>query len=131
MITFDLDKLSEKYQNKFHLVLAIVNRVKALKRGVVPVVDGRGLGLISTAITELETDLLSWEVHDEYVPPFKLEGFDIDEAGLADDEAEVEEVDAVFSEIPALDGEFAGAGGGAKAAESEKSSGNAESNSDS
>ena len=111
MITFDLDKLNEKFHNKFHLVLAIVHRVKALKRGLQPVVDRRGLTLISTAIEELETDELRWEVYDEYVPPFRLEGFDADEAGLADEEAEVEEVDAVFSEIPALQGEFAGAGG--------------------
>lgn len=111
MIIFDLDKLNEKFHNKFHLVLAIVHRVKALKRGLQPVVDRRGLTLISTAIEELETDHLSWEVHDEYLPPYRMEGFDVDEAGLADDEAEVEEVDAVFAEMPALEGEFVGAGG--------------------
>jgi DNA-directed RNA polymerase subunit K/omega len=111
LIIFDLDKLNEKFQNKFYLVLAIVDRVKALKRGLQPVVDQRGLTLITTAIEELETDHLSWEVRDEYLPPHRLEGFDVDEAGLADDEAEVEEVDAVFAELPALEGEFIGAGG--------------------
>lgn len=111
MIIFDLDKLNEKFHNKFHLVLAIVHRVKALKRGLQPVVDRRGLTLISTAIEELETDHLTWTVHDEYLPPFRMDGFEIDEAGLGDDEAEVEEVDAVFAEMPALEGEFAGAGG--------------------
>lgn len=112
MITFDLDKLQEKFHNKFHLVLAIVHRVKALKRGIQPVVDKRNKTLITCAIEELELDELTWEVHDEYVPPFKLEGYDGDEAGLNDDEAEVEEVDAVFADMPALEGEFAGAGGG-------------------
>lgn len=102
MITFDLDKLQDKFQNKYYLVLGIVDRVRALKRGLQPVVDRRSQDLISVAIDELETDKLSWEVHDDYVPPFKLEGYEVDEAGLADDEAEVEEVDAGFQEIAAM-----------------------------
>jgi len=111
LITFDLDKLNEKFHNKFHLVLAIVQRVAALKRGLQPIVDKRGKTLITTAIEELETDELAWEVHDDYVPPFRLEDYETDEAGLADEEAEVEEVDAVFAGMPSLEGEFAGAGG--------------------
>ncbi len=100
MITFDLDKLQDKFQNKFYLVLGIVNRVKALKRGVVPVVEKKNKDLITVALEELETDKLSWEVHDEYLPPFKLQGFEADEAGLSDDEADVEEMDAAFAEVP-------------------------------
>lgn len=107
MITFDLDKLQDKFQNKFYLVLGIVNRVKALKRGLQPVVDKRNKDLITVAIEELETDQLAWDVHDEYVPPFRLEGYETDEAGLSDDEADVEEMDAAFVDLPTTDGKFA------------------------
>ena len=56
MITFDLDKLQDKFQNKFYLVLGIVTRVKALKRGLQPAIERRSNDLITVGIEELESD---------------------------------------------------------------------------
>jgi len=64
MQTFDLDKLMNLVDNKFHLIIGIVERVQLLKRGVEAKVPRRNRDLITVAIEEMENDLLSFEVVD-------------------------------------------------------------------
>lgn len=66
MMTMDLDKLSEVTPNKFYLVLAIVDRVLALKAGTEPTVERRGRDLISVAVEEFEKGNLDFIVQDNY-----------------------------------------------------------------
>ena len=62
-ITFDLDKLMTVTNNKFYLVLGIVDRVLALKRGT----DPKGRDLISVAIEEFEKSKLDYSIEDGYM----------------------------------------------------------------
>ena len=64
MQTFDLDKLMKLVDNKFHLIIGIVERVQLLKRGVEAKVPRRNRDLITVAMEEMENDLLSFEVVD-------------------------------------------------------------------
>lgn len=66
MITFDFNKLTDQFDNRFYLVLAIVDRVKLLKRGVPAKVERRGRDLISVAIQEFTEGHLTWNVEDNY-----------------------------------------------------------------
>lgn len=66
-ITFDLDKLMTVTNNKFYLVLGIVDRVLALKRGTDPKVDRKGRDLISVAIEEFEKSKLDYSIEDGYM----------------------------------------------------------------
>jgi DNA-directed RNA polymerase subunit K/omega len=66
VITFDLDKLMTVTNNKFYLVLAIVDRVLTLKRGTEPKVDRKSRDLISVAIEEFEKSKLDYSIEDEY-----------------------------------------------------------------
>jgi DNA-directed RNA polymerase subunit K/omega len=67
MITFDLDKLMTVTNNKFYLVLAVVDRVLTLRRGTEPKVDRKGRDLISVAIEEFEKSKLDYSLEDEYL----------------------------------------------------------------
>ncbi len=69
MLTFDLDKLSKQLPNKFYMVLCIVDRVRALKRGVEPKVERRKRDLITVAIEEMEKNKIEFFVQDNYVSP--------------------------------------------------------------
>ncbi|MBI4870033.1 MAG: DNA-directed RNA polymerase subunit omega [Candidatus Riflebacteria bacterium] len=69
MLTFDLDKLSKQIPNRFYMVLAIVDRVRALKRGVEPKVERRKRDLITVAIEELEKNKIEFFVQDNYRSP--------------------------------------------------------------
>jgi DNA-directed RNA polymerase subunit K/omega len=64
MQTFNLDTLTNLVENKFHLVLALVDRVQLLKRGVEAKVPRKGRDLITVAMDEMSRDLLSFEVKD-------------------------------------------------------------------
>lgn len=64
MQTFDLDKLMKLVDNKFHLILGIVERVQLLKRGVEAKVPRRNRDLITVALEEFHKDLLSFEIRD-------------------------------------------------------------------
>ena len=66
MITFDLDKLMTVTNNKFYLVLAVVDRVLTLRRGTEPKVDRKGRDLISVAIEEFEKSKLDYSLEDNY-----------------------------------------------------------------
>ena len=66
MITFDFNKLTDQFDNRFYLVLAIVDRVKLLKRGVPPKVERKGRDLISVAIQEFTDGHLTWNIEDNY-----------------------------------------------------------------
>jgi DNA-directed RNA polymerase subunit K/omega len=72
MITFDLDKLMQVSNNKFYLVLGIVDRVLALKRGTDPKVDRKGRDLISVAIEEFEKSKLDYALEDGYLEQVNL-----------------------------------------------------------
>lgn len=72
MITFDLDKLMQVSPNKFYLVLGIVDRVLALKRGTDPKVDRKGRDLISVAIEEFEKSKLDYALEDGYLEQVTL-----------------------------------------------------------
>lgn len=69
MLTFDIDTLEEKIPNKFHLVLCIVDRVRALKKGIEPKVERKGRDLITVAIEELEGKDVEFLLQDSYVSP--------------------------------------------------------------
>ena len=64
MQTFDLDKLMKLVDNKFHLVVGIVERVRLLKRGVEAKVPRKNRDLITVAMEEMENDLLCFELSD-------------------------------------------------------------------
>ena len=64
MQTFDLDKLMKLVDNKFHLVVGIVERVRLLKRGVEAKVPRKNRDLITVAMEEMENDLLCFELQD-------------------------------------------------------------------
>ena len=66
MITFDLDKLMTVTNNKFYLVLAIVDRVLTLKRGTEAKVDRKSRDLISVAIEEFEKSKLDYSLEDSF-----------------------------------------------------------------
>lgn len=66
MLTFDIERLSRQTPNKFYLVIEIVDRVLALKRGTESKVERRGRDLISVAIDELEKDKVEWAVEDQF-----------------------------------------------------------------
>lgn len=72
MITFDLDRLMQVSPNKFYLVLGIVDRVLALKRGTDPKVDRKGRDLISVAIEEFEKSKLDYALEDGYLEQVNL-----------------------------------------------------------
>ena len=67
MITFDLDKLMQVTNNKFYLVLGIVDRVLTLKRGTEPKVERKGRDLITVAIEEFEKSKLDYSLEDGYL----------------------------------------------------------------
>jgi DNA-directed RNA polymerase subunit K/omega len=67
VITFDLDKLMTVTNNKFYLVLGIVDRVLALRRGTEPKVDRKGRDLITVAIEEFEKSKLDYSLEDGYI----------------------------------------------------------------
>ncbi|MBI4861423.1 MAG: DNA-directed RNA polymerase subunit omega [Candidatus Riflebacteria bacterium] len=67
MITFDLDRMMTVTNNKFYMVLAIVDRVLALRRGTEPKVDRKGRDLISVAIEEFEKSKLDYSLQDAYL----------------------------------------------------------------
>lgn len=67
MITMDLDRLATVSPNKFYLVIGIVDRVLALKRGTEAKVDRKGRDLISVAIEEFERNQLDFSIEDGYV----------------------------------------------------------------
>jgi DNA-directed RNA polymerase subunit K/omega len=69
VLTFDLDKLAKQIPNRFFMVLAIVDRVRALKRGVEPKVERRKRDLITVAIEELEKNKIEFFVQDTYQSP--------------------------------------------------------------
>ena len=64
MQTFDLDSLMKLVDNKFHLIIGIVERVQLLKRGVEAKVPRRNRDLITVAMEEMENDLLSFQLDD-------------------------------------------------------------------
>jgi DNA-directed RNA polymerase subunit K/omega len=64
MQTFDLDKLMKLVDNKFHLVVGIVERVRLLKRGVEAKVPRKNRDLITVAMEEMENDLLGFHLSD-------------------------------------------------------------------
>ena len=64
MQTFDLDSLMKLVDNKFHLIIGIVERVQLLKRGVEAKVPRRNRDLITVAMEEMENDLLSFQLED-------------------------------------------------------------------
>ena len=64
MQTYDLDKLMKLVDNKFHLIIGIVERVQLLKRGVGAKVPRRNRNLITVAMEEMENDLLSFKLED-------------------------------------------------------------------
>lgn len=64
MQTFNLDTLTNLVENKFHLVLALVDRVQLLKRGVEAKVPRKGRDLITVAMDEMSRGLLTFELKD-------------------------------------------------------------------
>jgi DNA-directed RNA polymerase subunit K/omega len=69
VLPFDLDKLGKLIPNRFYMVLAIVDRVRALKKGVEPKVERRKRDHITVAIEELEKNKVEFYVQDNYVSP--------------------------------------------------------------
>ncbi|MBI3893994.1 MAG: DNA-directed RNA polymerase subunit omega [Candidatus Wallbacteria bacterium] len=69
MLPFDLDKLGKLIPNRFYMVLAIVDRVRALKKGVEPKVERRKRDYITVAIEEFEKNKVEFYVQDNYVSP--------------------------------------------------------------
>ncbi len=69
MLTFDFDKINKQIPNRFHMVLAIVDRVRSLKRGIEPKVEKRKRDLITVAIEEFEKGKVEFLQQDSYVSP--------------------------------------------------------------